>query len=153
MGTMNVKRSQAILRMPIDMVDAVMILHDGVRSEVMLFIPPSEDISQLITEGNEFIPVVMRGVEHLVARTAIACCGVPPARAPKLDEDLAALVQAVKVTLRSGAVVEGELRWIAPPGHQRTTDCLNSNASYLVVYTPETSYIVVKAHIAMVTET
>ena len=102
---------------------------------------------------NEFIPVVTRGVEHLVARAAIACFGVPPDRAPKLDEDLAAVVQAVKVTLRSGAVVEGELRWIAPPGQQRTTDCLNGDTPYLVVYAPETSYIVVKTHIAMVTET
>ena len=32
------KRSQAILRMPVDMVDAVMILHDGDRSDVLLFV-------------------------------------------------------------------------------------------------------------------
>jgi hypothetical protein len=51
MAEANIKRSQAILRMPVDMVDAVMFMHDGHRSEVLLFVPPSEDIPRLVSEG------------------------------------------------------------------------------------------------------
>jgi hypothetical protein len=54
--------------------------------------------------------------------------------------------------LRSGATVEGELRWVAPPGRRRTLDYLNDGSALLVVHgTGDTSYVA-KAHIASVDE-
>jgi hypothetical protein len=154
MGEANIKRSQAILRMPVDMVDAVMFLHDGDRSEVLLFVPPSEDISRLLSDGNAFLPVMREASMCFVARAAIACLGVEPKRAPRLEADFGpAEEQPVKVTLRSGTVLEGTMRWIGTANASRTGDHLNSDgSSFIVVHGTTHAYIIIKSHIAMVRE-
>jgi hypothetical protein len=154
MGEANIKRSQAILRMPVDMVDAVMFLHDGDRADVLLFVPPSEDISLLLGEGSPFLPVMRDATMCFIARSAIACLGVDPNRAPKLDEECGqAEVQAVKVTLRSGTIIEGTMRWIAIANRARTADHLNSDtAAFIVVHGTTHAYLIAKSHIAMVRE-
>jgi hypothetical protein len=149
MQSVNVKRSQAILRMPIDMVDAEILLHDGDRAEVLLFMAPTDDIAHQLTEGPTFLPIVRGGVESLVARTAIAGLGVPKSRAPQLDEDLLVTGQKATVKLRSGQELEGELRWI---GSQKLAEHLNADTPFLVVVVDDTAWILVKTHIAAVTE-
>lgn len=152
MAEANLKRSQAILRMPVDMVDACMILHDGDRSDVLLFVPPTEDLSRMLCEGAEFLPVMREASMCLIARTAIAGLRVDLRRAPKLPEDFPSERQQVKVTLRSGAVIDGTMTWIPPASHQRTADHLNSDVPIIVVTTADHAYLIVKAHIAMVRE-
>jgi hypothetical protein len=149
--TANVKRSQAILRIPVDLIDAAMILHDGERSDVLLFVPPGEELVTLLG-GRGFIAVARGGSECLVARDAIACLAVAAAHAPDVNADLPAQHQAVIVKLRSGVAIEGELRFVAPPGQQRTTDHLNSDSAYLAVHSGETTHLIAKAHVAMVLE-
>jgi hypothetical protein len=151
MGEANIKRSQAILRMPVDMVDAVMILHDGDRSDVLVFVPPSEDIARVLGEGNQFLPVMREASMCLVARDSIACFGVADRLAPQLDPDFPHEEQKVKVTLRSGTVLDGTMKWIAPANRQRTADHLNSDVSQVVLH-GELTWIIAKAHIAMVRE-
>lgn len=152
MAEANLKRSQAILRMPVDMVDACMILHDGDRSDVLLFVPPTEDLCRMLSEGPEFLPVMREAAMCLVARSAIACLRVELALAPKHPEDFPSEQQKVKVTLRSGTVIDGTMTWIPPAGHQRTADHLNSEVPILVVTTEEHACLIAKAHIAMVRE-
>jgi hypothetical protein len=152
MQSVNVKRSQAILRMPVDMVDATLILHDGDRAEVLLFVPPTEDISRLLAEGPAFVPIVRGGTEHFVARSAIAALAVPAERAPRLDEDMPIQTQGAVIKLRSGTELEGELRWNAPASSQRTSDHLNSDAPIIVIYVGDATYIVLKHQIAWVVE-
>jgi hypothetical protein len=147
-----IKRSQAILRMPVDMVDAVMYLHDGDRSDVLLFVPPSEDLSRVLAEGAPFLPVMREASTCFVARSAIACLAVEPQRAPRLPDDFPHEEQQVKVTLRSGTVFDGAMRWIGFADAKRTADHLNSDAPFIVVYGTTHAYIIVKAHIAMVRE-
>ena len=148
----SVTRSQPILRMPVETVDAVMLLHDGERSNVSLFIPPSEDIGRLLTEGNAFVAMLRDGAVALVARTAIASLAVAFELAPQLEEDLPSEHQRVTMKLRSGVVLEGGMRWIAPPGQQRTVDHLNADCPYVVLRVGEMGYLVIKSHIATVTE-
>jgi hypothetical protein len=152
MSGVMVKRSQAILRMPVDMIDAHLIMHDGDRSDVLMFVAPTEDIERVLTEGPAFIAIARGGLEALVARDAIACLGVPPARGPRLDADLPAERQAVAVQFRSGLTLEGELRFVAPPGQQRTTDFLNGDARVIALHAPDVTYVIAKTHIAMVIE-
>lgn len=137
--------------MPVDLIEAVLILHDGDRSDVLIFLPPTEDIVHLLSEGAAFVAVMRDAAENLVARDAIACIGVPSARGPKLEEDIPAQRQAVTVKLRSGVSLDGELRWIAPPGQQRTSDYLNSSAPHLVLYA-DLTYVIAKPHVTMVIE-
>ena len=145
-------RSQAILRMPVDLVDATMILHDGESYDALLFIPPSEDVALLLIEGKQFVPVCLRGKEHMVARAQIACLGLAPDRAPKLSEDLPTVNQKVQIKLVSGVKLDGVLHWTAPPGQQRSSDYLDSESPVIHLYQPERVYVIAKAHVAMVTE-
>jgi len=151
MGDVTMKRSQAILRMPVDLVDACMMLHDGDQSDVLVFVPPTEDISRMLCEGAAFLPVMREASMCLVARSSIACMKVATSKAPKL-EDFPAEEERVKVTLRSGTVIEGMMKWIAPMGRQRTADHLNGDTPIIVVYVEAHAYLIVKSHIALVRE-
>ena len=88
----------------------------------------------------------------LVARTAIAALGLPCVPKIPKDDDLPVETQMASIRLRSGALIEGELRWTGPPGSQRTADFLNSDEQYIKVYAASTTYYVVKHHIAVVEE-
>ena len=146
------KRSQAILRMPVDMVDAVMILHDGDRSDVLLFVPPTEDVARVMSSGALFLPVMREASMCLVARDAIACLGVSVAHAPKLEEDFPAEEQIVKVTLKSGVVIDGTMKWVALAVGRRTADHLNSDTAQIVLCSGDRAWIIAKSHVAMVRE-
>ena len=147
------RRSQAILRMPVEMVDAVMILDDGERSEVLLFIPPSEDIARfLANEGRPFLPIVREAMMCQVACTAIAALGVAKKLAPAPSEDLPTECQKVRVKLRGGAQLEGTLSWVSPFGQERLADHLNAEATCVLVDCGDTVYFVPKTGIVMVVE-
>ncbi|MDQ3369593.1 MAG: hypothetical protein M3680_29545 [Myxococcota bacterium] len=153
MADTNLLRSQAILRMPVDYVDATLILHDGERSDVIFFVPPNEDIARVISEGNAFVPVMRNAKICLVARASIACIGVVVKAATSRDEgDLPTEQQHVTVKLCSGMMMEGELRWTSVTGGKRTADHLNSSASYFELRAADKAYYVMKAHVATVQE-
>lgn len=151
-------RSQAILCLPVENVNADLVLHDGERATVMLFVAGGEDLTALFS-GRPFVPVVRGGRVVLVARDAIACIGVPARCAAAAGADAGAdglpyERQRVVVKLRSGGLVDGEVRWAPPPGvaRRRTTDGLNLAAPYFAVHAGATTYLVAKAHVATVTE-
>ena len=150
MGEANVHRSQAILRMPVDYVDATLILHDGDRSEVIFLLPPGEDLARVITEGDAFIAVMRNAKMCMVARDAVAALGI----APKVeDEDaLPTKTQKALVRLRSGLVLEGELRWTIESEKSSTTDYLNRDARTIELRVADKSFVIVKSHVAYVQE-
>lgn len=158
MSSAAVTRSQAILCLPVESVNAELVLHDGERAAVMLFVAGGEDLTRLFS-GKPFVPVVRGGRVCLVARDAIACVAVPAPAAAAAGSDASAdglpwERQRVAVKLRSGALVEGEVRWVPPPGlaRRRTTDGLNLDAPYFAVHAGPTTYLVAKAHVATISE-
>jgi hypothetical protein len=150
MGEANVHRSQAILKMPVDYVDATLILHDGDRSEVIFLLPPGEDLARVITEGDAFIPVMRNAKMCIVAREAIAAIGLPPK--VEAEDALPTDKQRVTVKLRSGMMLEGELRWTLVDSKHRTADHLNGYALTIELRTADKSYFIVKSHVAYVQE-
>jgi hypothetical protein len=148
----NVRRSQAILRMPVDYVDATLILDDGERSEVIFFVPPGEGIARMVAAGDAFIPVMREAKVCIVARAAIACVGVAAKIAGAPDAELPHETQRVAVKLRGGTRLEGELTWPVVEGKQRTADYLNSTSTYFVLHAGEVNYFILKAHVATVQE-
>ena len=150
MAEANVHRSQAILKMPVDYVDATLILHDGDRSEVIFLLPPGEDLARVITEGDAFIPVMRNAKMCIVARDAIAAIGMPP---KVEDEDaLPTDKQKVTVKMKSGMMLDGELRWTIIDGKQRTAHHLNGDARTIELRAQDKSYFIVKSHVAYVQE-
>jgi hypothetical protein len=146
------RRSQVILRLPVDHVTASLILHDGDRSDVVLFVSPDEDIGRVLSAREPFLPMMRAGKMALVARAAIATLGLPTVPTVPKEDDLPVETQLSTVRLRSGQLIEGELRWTGAPGAQRTADYLNSDEPYIKVFTADTTYYVVKHHVALVEE-
>jgi hypothetical protein len=145
------RRSQALLRLPVDQVSATMILHDGSRSDVELFLTGGETIEQVLGDGAAFLPVIRKGNVALVARTAIACLSVVETRITS-ESELPAVTQRAHVHLNSGVVLEGELEWTAVAGRQRTADHLNDPSPLVALYDAGVTHHVVKAHVAIVEE-
>lgn len=151
-GEVNVRRSQAIQRLPVNSVLAKMILYNGERSDVLLFIPPGETITQVVSPGLPFVPMIRNAQFCLVARDVIAALGVVGEEPPE-DESLPVTKQRARVGLRCGLALEGELRWISFDGHKRTSDYVNDADSFLVLHAEaRTTYYVVKSQIATVEE-
>ena len=143
------QRSQPILRLPRDQTPAVLTM-GGERAHVMLFVPPGGSIADVLDGSEAFLPVSFSSGTRLVARAAIACVTVRELLQP--EPDLPIECQAAIVRLRGGIAVEGELRWVAPPGRRRTLDHLNDGSPYLIVHrSDETSYVA-KAHVIDVEE-
>ena len=149
MASVNMRRSQVILRLPVEHVTASLTLDDGDRFEAVLFVSPDEDMPRFLTAPERFLPAMREGKVLLIARTAIASLGVP---SKVVDTALPIETQAAIVRLRSGEVLEGELRWTAPVGQRRTIDYLNSDDPYLEVHAEGRTHYVMKSHVATVEE-
>ena len=149
MPTASMKRSQAILRMPVDMVDAVMILQNGERSEVLVMLPPSEDLTRFISEGGRFLPVNRDASTIQVARSALAAFGIPKRLAPRLDDDLPVQQQKVRVVLVGGVQLDGVICWVGAAG---CGEHLNGEAAYFPLQVGDTTYLVMKTGVVTVTE-
>ena len=111
-----------------------------------------EDITRVLAAREPFLPMVRAGKVALIARAAIAAIGLPATPSIHRDGDLPVETQTATVRLRSGQIIDGELRWTGPASSQRTADHLNSGEPFLKVYTASTTYYVVKDHIALVEE-
>lgn len=139
--------------MPVDYVDATLILHDGDRSEVIFLLPPGEDVARVVIEGDAFVPVMRNAKICIVARKAIAALGLPPRAIDELEDAMPHEKQKVAVKLTSGMMLEGEVRWTVVSGQQRTADHLNNNdARTIELRTADKSFYIVKDHIAYVQE-
>jgi hypothetical protein len=152
MASVNQRRSQVILRMPVDHLNASLILHDGEHLDVVLFISPSDDIARVLGSTEPFLPMVRNGRVVLIARSSIATLGLPAVPVVPQEGDLPIEKQAAVIKLRSGAKLEGELQWTGPAGRQRTADHLNAEELFFKVHTADTTHYVVKSHVAMVEE-
>ncbi|HLL20545.1 MAG TPA: hypothetical protein VK427_00355 [Kofleriaceae bacterium] len=138
--------------MPVDYVDATLILHDGDRSEAIFLLPPGEDIARAVTEGEAFIPVMRNAKICIVSRDAIAAVGITTRAPDPLEDELPSEKQRANIKLRSGMMLDGEMRWTVVAGKQRTADFLNGDAKYFELRQGDKSFFIVKAHVAFVQE-
>lgn len=148
----NMRRSQAILRLPVDSVLATLVLYDGERSDVLLYVGPGEGVTHLLSPGDAFVSMIRDARPCLVARSAIAVISVVTGPERPDDDALPIQRQRARVRLRSGKVVEGELRWTACEGAGQTADHVNDPAAFLVLHATEarTVHYVAKAQVAIV---
>lgn len=149
---MNVHRSQVILRMPVDYVDATLIMHDGERSDVIFLLPSGEDVTNALAGADAFIPVMRAAKICILARDAIAAIGVALREPSGFEAEMPSEKQRVAVKLKSGMLLDGELRWPVVTGKQRTADHLNGEARHIELRTSDKSFFIAKAHVAYVQE-
>lgn len=147
----NQDRSQPIMRLPVDRVPARVTLGDGRELESWLFVPIGEDVADMFGKPDRFLPLDTGTGILIVARAMIAAVLVRRSRLVASDE-LPEDSQMARVHLRSGQVIEGELRWTAVPGYGRTVDLMNDPSLHVAVHAGGGVTYVAKAHVAWIEE-
>ncbi len=135
---------------PIQRIRATLILDDGSRREVALPRGQGQSIEELFAAREPFVPVNESGGTRIYARSTLAC--VVADEPDRADDGLPHKHRAVRVTLRSGIVLEGELRYVAVEGRARVTDVLNEPAPSFALYAGTTTHHIAKAHVRSIEE-
>jgi DNA-binding NtrC family response regulator len=136
---------------PVQRVKVELILDDGSRHEAVLPRGPGQPIEELFEAREAFVPVRQGETTRIYARAAIAAVFVRDATEPE-DDGLPRKPRAVRVSLHSGTVLEGELRYVPVEGRARVTDVLNEFTPSFPLYSESGVHHVAKAHVRYVEE-
>jgi hypothetical protein len=140
------------LIVPIDRVTATLIFDDGTRREVVLPHGPGQPIEALFESREPFLAVKEGGKTRIYARSTVACVIVTAASQSACDDGLPHSQRLLRIWLRGGVVLEGELRYIAVEGRGRVTDVLNENAPSFSLHASDAVHHIAKAHVFCVEE-
>jgi hypothetical protein len=141
----------AEFRTPVRRLAATVTFGSGVRSDVVLFCQPGENVEYLFTAPEPFVPIEQDGKVTLVARKTLAVVTIP--RGHDFDEE-ETLVRRVTVAVRltSGGELEGELAYTPRQGRPRVLDFLNESDAVLSLADTHAVHHIAKEHIGSVEE-
>lgn len=136
---------------PIDRLDVTLLLPDGTRHDVRLPRGPGRPLEELFEDKEPFIAVQQAGKTRIYARAALACI-VAADPIPLEDEALPQRRRAVRVVLRGGVTLEGELRYVPVEGRGRVTDVLNEHSPCIALHRDNQVQLIAKSHVLCVEE-
>lgn len=142
---------QNAFAVPVDRLQVTLILPDGTRHEVRLPRGPGRPLEELFEDKEPFLAVQQSGQTRIYARAALACI-VATNAAPPHDEALPQRSREVRVLLRGGVTLEGELRFVPVEGRTRVTDVLNEHSPSFALHRGELVHLIAKAHVLCVEE-
>lgn len=146
-------RSQPLLRIPRNQTPVTITLEDGEQASAMLFVAPGASVLRMLADAAAFVPVAFTsGTTRLVARDAIVCITVHVIHAHVEAHEELAERQKANVRLRTGQMVNGELRWMPESESRRVLDHLNDGSSHLTIHEGDRVSYVAKSHVASVEE-
>jgi hypothetical protein len=140
------------LRVPVDRVTVDLTLADGRRRRGTLFVPPGSPVEDVLATRDAFVPVEEDGKVRLYASAALACITVASGDEPTESERMPEERRCLSVRLKSGEVIEGELRYVPMRARPRTADLLNEAGATITLHTAGGVRHVVKAHVECVEE-
>jgi hypothetical protein len=144
------------LRVPVNRVEVELTLGDGRACKGTVFVPPGSQVAQLFRRHDAFVPIEESGKVRLYAPGALACVAIRPVADADADPMSTAIPEegrAVRVHLRSGTVIEGELRFVPWGERVRTADLLNEASPTLEIHRRDGALCwVQKTHIEHVEE-
>jgi hypothetical protein len=143
----------ADLRVPVERASVEVLLCDGTRHSLVVFQAPGQDLKHFAEGDEPFFPAHDRDTLRLFARANIAALSADkrPTHFPA-DDELPETQRNVRVHLRCGVVLLGELRFIASEGASRSVDHLNEPTSSFPLYADGKVHHVMKAHVLFVEE-
>jgi DNA-binding NtrC family response regulator len=136
---------------PVDRITATLILDDGSRREVVLPRGQRQSIEDVLEAKDAFLPVKEGGGTRIYARSALACIAVSEPRELE-DDGLPRKRRSIRVLLRSGVVLEGELRYVAVEGRSRVTDIVNEESLSFPLFSGTIVHHIAKAHVRSIEE-
>ncbi|MEJ7730421.1 MAG: hypothetical protein WKG00_14525 [Polyangiaceae bacterium] len=121
--------------MPVDRVEVELTLGDGSSRKGTVFVPPGSQLAQLFRQSDRFVPIEEDGKVRLYAPGALACVATRvSADADPMSTAIPEERRAVRVHLRSGTVIDGEVRFVPWGDRVRTADLLNEASPTLEVH-------------------
>jgi DNA-binding NtrC family response regulator len=139
------------LAIPVDRIAATLILHDGTRREVVLPHDHCQTVQALFEAEEPFLAVKEGDATRIYARSALACVIVGAASESE-DDVLPYNRRRIRVRLRSGTALEGELRYVVVEGRGRVSDALNESGTTFCVHASDAAQHIAKAHVLCVEE-
>lgn len=142
------------LRVPVDRVEVELTLGDGRARKGTVFVPPGTQVALLFKNSAAFVPIEEDGKVRLYAPTALACvCTLHGADVEPMSTAIPEERRPIRVHLRSGAVVEGEVRFVPWGERVRTADLLNEGSPTLEMHRRDGALCwVQKSHVEHVEE-
>ena len=140
------------LRVPVDRVAVDLTLADGRRHRGTLFVPPGMAVEEMLAARDRFLPVEEDGRVRLYASAALACISVADVAQGPESERLPEERRRLTVRLKSGDVLEGDLRYVQVTARPRTADLLNEPGATFALHSGDAVRHVVKAHVECVEE-
>lgn len=153
-------RGDAELRVAVGRSPVTVVLLDGTRIEVEVFLhegsdrhPGAETLLERLNNPDErFLPCYREDHEELVHLERVAYVELP-GPAPEVEDmdELGADHEAVELLLTSGESLEGELIYLAPSHRRRISDLLNHpDEPFLLLVGPDRSRYLHRAAIVRV---
>jgi DNA-binding NtrC family response regulator len=140
---------------PVDPLAAVVVLSDGTRHDMVFACGPGQPVADILETRDGFVPVKVDGKTRIYARNALACVIVHASESEAdgaEDDGLPYKRRAVRVSLRSGVQLDGELRYVAVVGRGRVTDVLNEDALSFSLHAGGAVHHIAKAHVLCIEE-
>jgi hypothetical protein len=141
-------------KLPVERFPAVLLLADGSRHEVQIFVASGEPPACLLESPQGFLPVAdVSGRLRLFQRSALAGLRIVDAAESWSDPEAPPpRRRAVVVELQCGTRIAGELRYLSRRESSRTTDYLNEPSASFALHTDDGLYHIAKQHVAYVEE-
>jgi len=143
------------LVVPVIRVPVSLVLYDGRRRKGAMFLPPCGNAADLLEDGEPFVPIKEPDGLRVYARAAVACVVLRPEFARDIHDthgEVQLRTWRVRVHLRSGIILCGELRHPASIGRARTTDCLNEPQRSFCLHAGRSVIHIAKAQVECVEE-
>jgi hypothetical protein len=143
----------ADLRVPVEKASVEVLLSDGTRHSLVVFQAPGQRLENFADAPEPFFPAHEQDRVRLFARANIVALS-GERRASRLpgEDDPPETQRTVRVHVRSGEVLEGDLRFVACEGSLRPVDHLNESARSFPLFTTGRVYHIAKAHVLFVEE-
>lgn len=143
----------ADLRVPVERASVEVLLSDGTRHSLVVFQAPGQRLESFAEAPEPFFPAHEQERLRLFARASIVVLsGERRAAQSPGEDDLPETQRTVRVHMRSGEVLEGDLRFVACEGSLRPIDHLNESSRSFPLFTTERVHHIVKAHVIFVEE-
>lgn len=146
------------LAIPVVRLPVRLRLVSGSDRDVTIFLAPDQSVAEFCVSREAFFPAREEKRIRLFARHKLACVSVAIGDEARIesarggDDEMTYRKRLVDVTISTGVVLRGELRYI--PAHEfvRTADYLNEADAFIAVHAEDVVHYIAKAHIETVEE-
>jgi hypothetical protein len=143
----------ADLRVPVERSSVEMLTIEGSRHSLVVFHAPGQGLEGFVEASDAFFPAHEAEAFRLFARANVVALSSELTFAPALPaDDLPETRRLMRVHLRGGSALVGEIHYVACEGAARPIDHLNENSTSFRLFTQTRVHHIVKAHVLFVEE-